>query len=183
MASYLDKKNFDKMAPRPAYKSDFNFTNYATRSQARVLLGLLAIRELPIKSFYVRAWLSYFWCIYFVARGLGRGWTGTRPLVLYAHPFNMKPLINMPDLFYWNLTRILPRYPIVTDTNKEWRMRQTPVFHQYHRCVYRYRFRKPRYIQWDGTQSQPVMPYLNDTGTEVINGTFKRNPNSVPQLH
>lgn len=59
-------------------------------------------------------------------------------------------------------------------------MRQTPVFHQYHRCVYRYRFRKPRYIQWDGTQSQPVMPYLNDTGTEVINGTFKRNPNSVP---
>jgi hypothetical protein len=30
--------------------------------------------------------------------------------------------------------------------------------------------------------NQPVIPYMNDNGTDVINGTFKRNCNSVPQL-
>ena len=42
--------------------------------------------------------------------------------------------------------------------------------------------RKPRYIPWDGSQNQPVMPYMVDIGTDVINGTFKRNVNTVPQL-
>jgi hypothetical protein len=30
--------------------------------------------------------------------------------------------------------------------------------------------------------NQPVMPYMVDIGTDVINGTFKRNVNTVPQL-
>jgi hypothetical protein len=30
--------------------------------------------------------------------------------------------------------------------------------------------------------NQPTMPYLHDTGTDVNNGTFKRNVNTVPQL-
>jgi hypothetical protein len=51
-----------------------------------------------------------------------------------------------------------------------------------HKNVYRYRFRRPRYVQWDGSMNQPTMPYMNDTGTDVINGTFKRNCNSTPQL-
>ena len=42
--------------------------------------------------------------------------------------------------------------------------------------------RKPRYVQWDGTMSQPVMPFMNDNGTDVTNGTFKRQCNSSPQL-
>ena len=29
--------------------------------------------------------------------------------------------------------------------------------------------RKPRYVSWDGSMSQPVMPYLMDQGTDVIN--------------
>lgn len=167
---------------RPVYKSDFNWTNYATRAQVRVLLGLLVIRELPIKNFYVRCWLAYFYIIFFVIRGLGRGLKWSRPLVMYNQALNAKTLVNYPDLFYWNLTRILPKNPIVNDGHREWRTRQSPVFHQYHRTTYRYRQRKPRYVPWDGSMNQPVMPYMVDIGTDVINGTFKRNVNSVPQL-
>jgi hypothetical protein len=42
--------------------------------------------------------------------------------------------------------------------------------------------RKPRYVTWDGSMNQPTMPYLHDTGTDVNNGTFKRNVNTTPQL-
>ena len=172
----------DGVVTRPAYRSDFNWTNYTTRAQVRCLLGLLFIRELPIKNFYVRCWLAYAWIVYFVLRGLGRGLRTSRPIVMYNHALHAKSLINYPDLFYWNLTKILPRNPPGPDTHREWRTRQTPVFHQYHRTTYRYRFRKPRYIPWDGSQSQPVMPYMVDMGSEVINGTFKRNNNTTPQL-
>ena len=182
MRSWFPRTQPDGVVTRPVYRSDFNWTNYATRAQLRCLLGLLFIRELPIKNFYVRCWLAYAWLIYFVLRGLGRGLKTSRPIVLYNHALHAKPLINYPDLFYWNLTKILPRNPPVPDTHREWRTRQTPVFHQYHRTTYRYRFRKPRYVSWDGSQSQPVMPYMVDMGSEVINGTFKRNNNTTPQL-
>ena len=172
----------ENIITRPVYRSDFNYTNYASRSQMRIILGLLVIRELPIKNFYTRCWLAYFWIIYFVVRGLGRGFRRTRPLVLYNHAIHAKTLANYPDLLYWNLAKVLPKNPAVPDTNIEWRMRQTPIFHQYHKNAYRYRYRKPRFLPWDGTQSQPVMPYLVDTGSDVINGTFKLNCNSSPQL-
>jgi hypothetical protein len=116
----------------------------------------------------------------FVANGLGRGLRYQRPIVFYNHQFHARALLNYPDLFWWNLTRTLPRNPPVPDAHKEWRTRQTPVFHQYHKTCYRYRMRKPRYVPWDGSQNQPVMPYLIDRGTDVINGTFKRNCNSTP---
>ena len=167
---------------RPAYKSDFNWTNYTTRAQLRCALGLMFIRELPVKNFYVRCWLAYAYIIFFVFKGLGRGLKYARPIVLYNQPIHAKALINYPDLFYWNLTRVLPKNPPLPDAHREWRTRQTPVFHQYHKNAYRYRMRKPRYVPWDGSMNQPVMPYMIDIGTDVINGTFKRNCNSTPQL-
>jgi hypothetical protein len=120
--------------------------------------------------------------IYFVVRGMGRGLKYSRPIMLYNQPIHAKALINYPDLFYWTLCRVLPRNPPLPDAHREWRTRQTPVFHQYHKTAYRYRQRKPRYVQWDGSMNQPVMPYMVDIGTDVINGTFKRNCNSTPQL-
>lgn len=167
---------------RPVFRSDFNWTNYTTRAQVRCLLGLLVIRELPIKNFYVRCWLAYGYIMYFVVKGLGRGLKHNRPIVMYNHGIHAKALINYPDLFYWNVTRILPKNPPVPDAHREWRTRQTPVYHQYHKTTYRYRQRKPRYIPWDGSQNQPIMPYMVDIGSEVINGTFKRNCNTTPQL-
>jgi len=136
---------------RPVYRSDFNWTNYATRAQVRCALGLLVIRELPIKNFYVRCWLAYAWGAYFIVRGLGRGLFNTRPIIMYNNAFNAKTLINYPDLFFYTCTRILPKNPPLPDAHREWRMRQTPVYHQYHRTTYRYRNRKPRYIPWDGS--------------------------------
>lgn len=167
---------------RPVYRSDFNWTNYTSRAQVRVVLGLLVIRELPVKNFYIRAWIAYFYIIFFVLRGLGRGLRYSRPIVMYNHPLHAKTLMNYPDLFFWNLTRVIPKNPPTPDAHREWRTRQTPVFHQYHKNAYRYRMRKPRYVPWDGSMNQPVMPYMHDVGTDVINGTFKRNVNTVPQL-
>ena len=181
MASWFPRRKMEEVT-RPVYRSDFNYTNYASRAQVRVALGLWAIRELPIKNFYTRCWIAYFYIMYFVIRGIGRGLKSNRPIILYNHAFNAKTLANYPDLFYWSVCRVLPKCPPVPDAHREWRTRQNPVFHQYHKNVYRYRYRRPRYIQWDGSMNQPVMPYLNDNGTDVNNGTFKRNVNTVPQL-
>jgi len=167
---------------RPVYKSDFNFTSYTSRAQMRCVLGLLAIRELPIKNFYARCTLAYLWITYYLIRGAGRGLRHKRPLVLWNHTFNSKALANHPDLYQWTLTRILPKNPPVPDAGREWMTRQMPVFHQYHKNCYRYRYRNPRFVKWDGSQNQPTMPYLHDFGTEVNNGTFKRNVATTPQL-
>jgi hypothetical protein len=181
LKSWFPRRSMDEVT-RPVYRSDFNPTSYASRAQVRCVLGLLVIRELPIKNFYVRCGLAYTWIIYFIVRGVGRGLRSNRPIVMYNHAYHAKTLANYPDLFYWNVTRVLPTNPPVPDAHREWMTRQQPVFHMYHKNVYRYRYRKPRYVTWDGSQNQPVMPYLNDAGTDVINGTFKRNCNSVPQL-
>jgi hypothetical protein len=167
---------------RPVYRSDFNWTNYCGRAQLRVLLGLAVIRELPIKNFHVRCAIAYTWVVFFVIRGLGRGFTQQRPICMYNNAMHAKTLVNYPDLFFWNVCRVLPKNPPVPDAHREWRTRQTPVYHQYHKNVYRYRFRKPRYVAWDGSMNQPTMPYMLDHGTDVANGTFKRSCNSTPQL-
>lgn len=52
LKSWYAKK--DELFARPAYKSNFNMTNDLARAQLRVVLGLLFIRELPIKSFTAR---------------------------------------------------------------------------------------------------------------------------------
>lgn len=179
--SWFPRRQMNEVT-RPVYRSDFNWTNYATRAQIRVALGLAVIREMPIKNFYARCCLAYVYILWFVVRGLGRGLKANRPLVMYNHSFHAKTLANYPDLFYWNLSRVLPRNPPVPDAHREWRTRQQPVYHMYHKMSWRYILRKPRYVPWDGTMNQPVMPFMNDNGTDVTNGTFKRQCNSVPQL-
>ena len=126
--------------------------------------------------------LVYFLGFYWVGRGLSKGLRQNKPAVFYMQPYIMKTLMNRPDLLNFAMTRKLPKNPITFDAHKEWRMRQAPVYHQYHRTTYRYRLRKPRYIPWDGTMHQPVMPFLVDDGTDVINGTFRRNANTSPNL-
>ena len=73
LASWFPKNKYDEFIVRPASKSDWNWTNYASRGQLRCLLALGVIRELPIKNFYVRSGLTYLWLIFFVSKGLGRG--------------------------------------------------------------------------------------------------------------
>lgn len=168
-----NRDHIGKIAPRPAYQSDFNYTNYHKHATLRTILGIAIMREFPIKNFYVRCWVGYFYVIYFIIRGNARGFNFTRPLVLYGHPFNYRSLLNYPDLYNWVTQKVLPKLPVTKDPHREWMMRQNPIFHQYHKTVYRYKQRKPRYVPWDGTMSQPTVPYLVDLGTDVINGTFK----------
>ena len=111
LSSWFPKSKVNDIVVRPVAKSDWNWTNYATRAQLRCLLGLLVIRELPVKNFYVRCWISYFWLVFFVSKGLGRGLRYQRPLVMYNHQFHARALMNYPDLFWWNLTRVLPKNP------------------------------------------------------------------------
>ena len=85
LASWFPKSRYEEIIVRPATKSDWNWTNYASRAQVRCLLGIAVIRELPIKNFYIRCWLSYFWLMFFVSKGLGRGLRYQRPLVIYGH--------------------------------------------------------------------------------------------------
>jgi len=181
VSTWYTKENAMKnLLYRPSTKSDWNYSNYATRAQLRVALSLALIRELPIKSFYARSAIVYAYLLFFISRGTGRGFFFSRPIVFYNHRFTFRALLNYPDLFWLNLTRIIPRAVPVTTAHQEWRKWQQPVYHQYHRVCYRYRFRRPRYVPWDGSQNQPVMPYLHDRGTHVINGTFTRNVNTTP---
>jgi hypothetical protein len=181
VASWFKREDFQDYYIRHACRSDWNYTNYATRAQVQNLLALLAIRELPIKNFYARCWVMYFYVEFFMNRGIGRGFHRQKlPVTFYDNYFMRRDFLNYPDLLYWNIARVLPRNPPVPDAHREWRTRQFPVFHDYHRKVYRYRFRKPRYVPWDGSMNQPIMPYLHDQGTDVINGTWRRNTNSFP---
>lgn len=183
LSTWFKRGHWDDVATRPVYRSDFNWTSYHTRAQLRVLLGLAFIRELPIRNFYVRCWIAYAYIIFFVIRGIGRGMSIARPIVMYNNAIHAKALANYPDLYWWQMSRKLPKATPTPDVHREWQTRQMPVYHQYHKTAYRYRNRKPRYVPWDGTMNQPVMPYLHDDGTDVINGTFKRNCNSAPHLH
>lgn len=174
--------NRDNIAVRPSYKSDFSTNTDLARTQLRVLLGLLLIRELPIKSFSTRCIIMYIYGTYFIGRGLARGLRSYRPGVYYGTDYSNRALLNHPDFYDFAVTRILPKLPLGKDAHKQWRLRQQPVYHQYHRCTYRYRWRKPRYVPWDGTMNQPVMPFFIDDSTGVINGTFRRNANTDPEF-
>lgn len=180
LSSWIRKKQ-DYLV-RPVHKSDWSLNKDYNRACLRVTLGLLFIRELPIKSFPVRCVITYLYLTYFIYRGVGQGFFNTNPVAVFAKPWLFKMLQNRPDLYRMTATRELPKIPFTHSDYREWRNRQQPVYHQYHKTVYRYRFRKPRYIQWDGTQNQPIMPFHIDDSTGVINGTFRRNPNTNPNL-
>merc|ERR1719213_1572225 len=65
LRSWFPRRKMEEVT-RPVYRSDFNWTNYATRAQVRVALGLAVIRELPIKNFYARCCIAYVWVCWFV---------------------------------------------------------------------------------------------------------------------
>lgn len=121
--------------------------------------------------------------MYGVFNLFGRGNMDIKTKYYFNHPLFFKPLLNYPDLLWWTNARALPTTYIRENVHMNWRTWQTPLFHQVHRCVYRYRTRRPRYLPWDGTMSQPAMPYVHDTGSKVINGTWKFHTNTSPRLH
>ena len=173
----------DQLMPRPAYNSTFSETNHGLRDKARLFLAIALVRELPIKNFYARSFVVYFTFMWGIFSLFGRGNLNQKVKIYYNHDLHNKPIQNHPDLFWWTQARTVPSLFIRENTHINWRSWQTPIFHQYHRCTYRYRYRKPRYLPWDGTMSQPVLPYFHDNGTGVINGTWKFHTNTSPRLH
>ena len=163
---------------RPVYRSDNSAEETAAnRAYIRCGLAWAALRELPIKSFYVRAGVMYFAAAYWLTLGLGPSVLGFKLMSVYNTEKNTKMMLNYPDLFWWCTTSVCPQMPPVPDVSTQWKTRQRQAYHPYHNQVYRYRFRKPRFVQWDGSMNQPVMPFLHDRGTGVMNGTFRINAN------
>ena len=78
LSSWFPKRNMDEVV-RPVYRSEWNYNANATRGNLRILLGFLLIRELPIKNFYSRMFIGYFYVGYFILRGIGRGFTSSKP--------------------------------------------------------------------------------------------------------
>lgn len=83
LKSWMNPNEPNKHLVRPSYDSTFNPISYDNRSQLRMLLGMAVIRELPIKNFYARSILLYFYGSWFVLRCLGKGWRTSRPIVFY----------------------------------------------------------------------------------------------------
>ena len=54
LRSFYNTKDEDVMMARPSYKSDWSQSNDLWRAQFRFTLGLLVLRELPVKSFVSR---------------------------------------------------------------------------------------------------------------------------------
>jgi hypothetical protein len=130
-------KHNDNLLVRPAYKSDFNANHDLARIQMRVLLGALLIRELPVRSFTARCVIIYFYATYFIGRGLSKGLRHYKPSVHYLTDWAHKALMNHPDFYEFAVGKVLPKLKLGADSHTQWRARQQPVYHQYHRCTYR----------------------------------------------
>lgn len=100
LASWFPKRKMEELV-RPAYRSDVNFTATGWLANARLAVAVFFIRELPIKSFYARAFIAYMYIEYFIGRGIRRGFFQNRPIVYYNNDLHNKTLLNYPDLFWW----------------------------------------------------------------------------------
>lgn len=88
----------------------------------------------------------------------------------------------MPDLKDALFSKVLNTRPPSRDPHVYWKMIQKPIFYQYQHNATSYILRKPRYIKWDGTQNQPILPFKDDQDTGVSNWTYRRNLPLVPAL-
>ena len=142
----------------------------------------MALREMPIVNPWARATIMYFAAMWFIFGGVGRGLSKTRPQILETDNWLENRMKNFPELYRFMRSSAVPSLYPKHVPYLQWRLHQTPVFHEYHKTTYRYRLRRPRFVPWDGTMSQPVMPFLDDELTGVINGTWKINTNSDPRI-
>ena len=121
LRSWFDESKIDEHIIRPYTTSNWNPNVEENRSQARQILGLLLIRELPIKNFYVRSTIMYFYVTWFIMRMLGKGWLNSRPVLFYNYNQSFKSLMNYPEVFWWNMVRVLPKIPNVPDASTDWK--------------------------------------------------------------
>ena len=57
LRSWFPRRKMEEVT-RPVYKSDFNWTNYASRAQLRCVLGLWVIRESEQHPYRTRNWVN-----------------------------------------------------------------------------------------------------------------------------
>jgi hypothetical protein len=152
--------------------SDYNHLREGTVRFAKVALLLLFLRELPLKNFYARSFVVgttiwYLWIYHW------RYGDTQRAPVYYPTLKDADEFDNYPLLREMVLKRIANKTPSPTKLESDyWWQHQSPVFYMHHFKHYRYIFRRPRVVQWDGTYNQPIFPYTknNDRTLFVSNG-------------
>ncbi len=137
----------------------------------------LIMRELPLRHFYARSFLTFVAFYYFA----GWNWKNN-PLVTlmeedkplyYPSRFDEDRFKNYPMLhdYIFGTLQTKKNNPGMMEF-ENWNMNQYEPFYMHHIKHYRYILRNRRVIPWDGTFNQPVFPYLsnNDRTGLVHNG-------------
>ena len=155
--------------------SDYNNNYQFYKNYGKIALMFLVLRELPLKNFYARCGVISFFVVYLWYNNWKYTSRKNRP-VYYQNLWDVRELENMPYLKSLIGKRIDPKKvsPVIMECD-HWMMKQYPTFYHHHLKHYRYIFRKPRVVQWDGTFNQPVVPYFtcNDRSAFVSNGLLE----------
>lgn len=168
--------------------TDYDYTYQGVKSFGKVAAMWLILRELPLKNFYARSAVTFFFFWYLAHQN----WK------------NFPGISNLPEerpLFYPNKQDLdlFSNYPLLEDlvTGKRvtkvlnpgfmeaeiWNINQFQPYYLHHFKHYRYVFRNRRVVPWDGTFNQPIYPYfgLNSRTELVHNGLAEASepkPNS-----
>lgn len=154
--------------------TDYDYTNQGYKSFGKVALLWLVLRELPLKHFFARSAVTFFFCWY-LAHQNWKNFPGIRNLqeerpLFYSNKqdddlFENYPLLE--DLISGKrVTKILN--PGVLEAEL-WNMNQFQPYYLHHFKHYRYIMRDRRVVPWDGTFNQPIYPYLGlKSRTELV---------------
>ena len=156
--------------------TDFNYAKEWNLKYFKVGLLLFFLRELPLKHFYARAFvigMTY----HLLWLKQWKFFTGSQNLpIYYMNDRDKKEFDNYPMLWEIVAKKVDHRlYNPVWQESDYWWAHQYPIFYMHHFKHYRYVFRKPREVQWDGTFNQPIFPYMknNNRTAFVSNGLLE----------
>lgn len=176
MKSLNEDKEYQDLKNRRYHSySDWNFLTEHNKRYAQLGIGLLILRELPIRNFYARAFvIGAFLQLMWIKQW--KYFDTKNPPVYYMNDRDRKEFLNYPMLWQTISRKIQHRHrsPTMLESDHWWQY-QSPVFYMHHFKHYRYVFRHRREIPWDGTYNQPIFPFMgcNDRTAFVSAGLLE----------
>lgn len=172
--SQLNFINSLEKSPQVQEIMNRRYHSYSTYDQTKAplakfgKLGLLwlVLRELPLRHFYARCFITGAVFYYLAAHNwkfLPLLYTAKEKTLYYTSKYDEQILDNMPMVRTYLTTRInskvnspgLPEY-------EQWMREHNQTFYMHHFKNYRYILRNRRVVPWDGTFNQPIFPYANN---------------------
>lgn len=157
---FASKQYYDLSFSRYHGNTDFNYYRTDFRNTSKAVLFLLCMRELPLKNFYARAFVIGTLSIYLFEKNWHYFDSARRPAI-YPSDKTRKEFCNYPMLYQLVAQRVPSKLssPVILEHDYWWTI-QNPVYYLHHFKHYRYVFRHRRVVPWDGTFSQPVVPFM-----------------------